>query len=265
VRTKDPRDGAVLRPRQWCCSLPLLLLDLLRVARTPLLQVAQPAHTAKLAHVHGRLQRLPVLAAVVRLPDRCAHTPLLRRWHPRHRDPNQSATHATHPLQWDPARGDVPQTGSEYTGACGEFVPQTGSEYTGACGGAAPEFHVPALVPPAPESGVEFRHARYAVKCHSQMYPYRIPSTLHFLMTSAFWLHLRVVSLLSIHMYTPAIDSFVSQLSWRRRKAPAAARRRAAQHGLRDSESVRIALRLSSESQVFRQSIRFVPELPRIP
>ena len=61
-----------------------------RVARTPLLQVAQPAHTAKLAHVHGRLQRLPVLAAVVRLPDRCAHTPLLRRWHPRHRDPNQS-------------------------------------------------------------------------------------------------------------------------------------------------------------------------------
>ena len=96
--------------------------------------------------------------------------------------------------QWDPARGDVPQTGSEYTGACGEFVPQTGSEYTGACGGAAPEFHVPALVPPAPESGVEFRHARYAVKCHSQMYPYRIPSTLHFLMTSAFWLHLRVIS-----------------------------------------------------------------------
>ena len=50
------------------------------------------------------------------------------------------------------------------------------------------------LVPPAPESGVEFRHARYAVKCHSQMYPYRIPSTLHFLMTSAFWLHLRVIS-----------------------------------------------------------------------
>ena len=80
---------------------------------------------------------------MVRLPDRCAHTPLLRRWHPRHRDPNQSATHATHPPQWDPARGDVPQTGSESTGACGEFVPQTGSESTGACGGQEGSSRIP--------------------------------------------------------------------------------------------------------------------------
>ena len=38
-------------------------------------------------------------------------------------------------------------------------------------------------------------HARYAVKCPSQMYPYKDHSMLHFLMTSAFWLHLRVISL----------------------------------------------------------------------
>ena len=34
-----------------------------------------------------------------------------------------AATHATHPPEWDPARGDVPQTGSESTGACGECPP----------------------------------------------------------------------------------------------------------------------------------------------
>ena len=35
--------------------------------------------------------------------------------------------------------------------------------------------------------------------------------------------------------------------------------------GVRHSESVRFSLKLSSESQVFRQSIRFVSELVRIP
>ena len=83
-----------------------------------------------------------------KLPDRCAHTPLLRRWHPRHRDPNQSLP-PTRPTRrsgilrvgMSPKQGRNPP-------ALVENVPQTGSEYTGACGGAAPELHVPALVPP---------------------------------------------------------------------------------------------------------------------
>jgi hypothetical protein len=81
VHTKDPRDASVLCSGQWS---PLLLLLLLAIERPPLIQVAQPAHSAILARVQAGLQCLPVLAAAVGLPH-TTHTPLLRRWQLGHR------------------------------------------------------------------------------------------------------------------------------------------------------------------------------------
>ena len=67
----------------------------------------------------------------------------------------------------------------------GAGVPQTGSESTGAWRGSS-RIACSARVPLDRVRSHEFMHARYAVKCPSQLYPYKDHSTLHFLMTSAF-------------------------------------------------------------------------------
>jgi hypothetical protein len=83
------------------------------------------------------------------------------------------------------ARGSPPNRVGIHRRLEGAGVPQTGSESTGAWRGSS-RIACSARVPLDRVRSHEFMHARYAVKCPSQLYPYKDHSTLHFLMTSAF-------------------------------------------------------------------------------